>query len=227
MAQHPKAEAHIYVNKESRATQEVTNFISKNLDAINQSVRVRVVYINDSVKKTLISKGITTVPAMILGGKIYVTADVIIRALTPVRRRVDDLGLAVTNPEELIQRDMLREMANKNDQESDIADNRDAEIKRKMSEMQQRRPVMAGFKDSPPPLPGGRPIKQNSEPMATYDTDAAFIQASRRDNIGSTPIGSEYTELDGLAALEEYRNVEADRNGRVHKGGRGWRRPAA
>lgn len=226
MAQPDKVEAHIFVNKQSRATLEVTNFIASNLAAINHVVKVKIVYINDDVKRMLVAKKITTVPAMLLGGKVYVTAEVIIRALTPARRRVDDMGLAVTNPEEAIMRDQMREMANKGEQEADQADDRDADIRRKMAEMQQRRPVMVGLGKNDKPLPGGRPVKQKSETPQVYDSDQSFVQASRRDNIETTPVNTGYSELDGMAALEEYRNIEADKQGRQHKQGKTWRRPA-
>lgn len=225
MANAGRVNAIIIVAKGSRATAAITEFVAANINAITQrGIVVEFKYSTPDNRAALERKGITATPTMVIGKNIFTGHPNIIRALTPNRDRKMGPGPGSLTDEEAIQREMMREMVNKGE-EPDDKELRDEEIRKKMGEMQARRPVMAGLPTGDKPVPGGRNLRSKADQGQKFDSDNDFINASRRDNIVPTPSERQYSDADGQATLEDYFNREADSMGRQHKKA-GWRRPA-
>lgn len=224
MANNRRVKAIIIITRGSRSTAILTGFIDQHLEAITQrGITIDFKCATAENKTTLERKGITQTPTMILGKQLFVGHASIIQALTPARDRKLGPGPSSISDEEAIQREMMREMVNRND-EVDDRELREDELRKKMSEMQARRPKMEGLAKGDRPVPGGRNIRTKGDASQKFDTDNDFLAASRKDNIVHTPTEKTYSDMDGAATLEEYFNREADNYGRKHNKP-GWRRP--
>jgi hypothetical protein len=205
----------IYLNATGRVTDDLLRYLDQRQAEINQIMVIDYRTITPDNKQAIVAAGIRQSPTMIYvkpdGHRVIVEGSLKIKQhLTPATKRVDDYE-GNLNPEELVQREMMKEMANRHDQEPDTKQLSQDSLMQKFTMFQQKRPKMEGLRDKDKVIPGGRALPRGT-PAATptYEDDSSFLSASQRDNVASTPAAMYEDEQDGDRIIEEDRYQQAE-----------------
>jgi hypothetical protein len=208
----------VYVQPGTRSTKILSRYIAKNIDVINQYVFIELYKINKGNMAEVKKRGIKRTPTLVYGKKKIVSVERIMKILTPPSQRKDNFGYGKTSADEFIQDFQMGILDDESDEEDEFdPDNREAEIRQKMSMMQKRRPEMRGVSKKQR-LNGGKKLHKRSPKKDAFDRggrgDDEFRNMAGVDNIMETPTYGYMGEADGELLLEEYRNELADASGR-------------
>lgn len=202
----PEIEIYLYTDSSGgtnhKPTVNITQFISKNYTEISKVLRVKFNKITKKNKNSAIKKNIQNLPALIYGNKLYEGEKQILHFLSSIFADLN-YGYGNANPEELVYQMMLEEME-AGDDEPDLDDDRDQEIRRKMAAMQKRRPEMDGLHDRTP-MKGGRKIKHKTQNKVFAEGgkgDDAFIKMAKTDVFNTDNFYNDNNEDDNI--LENY-----------------------
>jgi len=204
-----KPVAILFVQKQTAITNNIANYINKNITVISQHVVLKRVYVNTTNAAQL---KVTKTPCLRIGNKNIIGIEEIMNALTPPKKNVESYGIGALSPDEQILQYQFNIM-NSEDSEVSESELRADEIRQKSEAFQKRRPAMDGCEKGPF-IRGGRKIINNKTTPTSFDNDEDFYKASRKDNIVFTPTAKYEDNLDGDSILEDYYNIEADKSGR-------------
>lgn len=207
----------VYVQPGTRSTKILTKYIAKNIDVINQYVFIELFKINKGNLAKVKKLGIQRTPTLVYGKKKIVSLEKIMKILTPPSQRKDNYGYGKTSADEFVQDFQMAILDSESDDDEFDQDNREAEIRQKMSAMQKRRPEMKGVSKKQR-LTGGKKLHKRQPKKDSFERgargDREFRDMAGVDNIMETPTYGYMGEADGELLLEEYRNELADASGR-------------
>ena len=209
----PKPVVYIYVVPSKDSTKTLLSFIAKNLDRIQEKMKIKIIKVTSNNIADVRKAGIQHTPTMMINGKKYVDLDKIIQMLTPKETQQANFGRGFMSGEDMIQA-YQNELINEGDEEDndpDSPDNRSAQLQRGMEQFQRRRPQMSDEVG----IRGGRKASSRADNVpSSYDDDESFIKASSAYKSHETPYEMGYDERDGDSILEDLRNEWADEAGR-------------
>ncbi len=208
----------VYVQPGTRSTKILSRYIAKNIDVINQYVFIDLFKISKDNLTEVKKRGIQRTPTLVYGKKTIVSLEKIMKILTPPSQRKDNFGYGKTSADEFVQDFQMAILDDESDDEDEFdPENREAEIRQKMSAMQKRRPEMKGVSKKQR-LQGGKKLHKRQPKKSSFDKggdgDREFRDMAGVDNIAETPTYGYMSEADGELLLEEYRNELADASGR-------------
>lgn len=203
----------IYVNPKSESTKVLFAFIAKHIDEINRNINIRRVLVTDKNKKAVISLGITALPTLVYNGKLYPGANKIMSMLKPPSAHKDNYG-QFNSPEEMLEKYMNKAIQPNNEHEDDDEDDRqnqrDAQLRQRMTDFSKRREGMIGGKNNPNTVSGKNKNRKSKTP--SFNNDEDFINAY--DQGDETPTEQYNMEDDGDLIWENELNEMADAMGR-------------
>lgn len=211
----------VYLQKGSKTSGILIQFINSNIDKINKLCRLDLKYINPTITSQLKKIGVTSAPVLIIDGNVIQGVEKIIRRISPPSILKDRSDFGTDSWEEEFHQHCMKLIPSDsfNPDEDTEETNSEEDIKRKMIAMQKRRPRMIDV-DRNHIIEGGRDIKfkSKSRDRNGFDSDESFLDEARFDNVETPTITD---SENGDLILEEDRLRIAESEGKKS----GVRRP--
>jgi hypothetical protein len=211
---------------QSTTSKNLFSEIDKILTDLNKhNVIIKFIKVTSENAKTITKQqNITRVPTLVDGNIHRVGVASIVDYLTSKMKKRETFGKGILSPEEQVNKYMQREMDSHDDEESNGETLNGDTIRKRMADMQKKRPEMAGMPEKSK-ISGGKPLQINKKPQPKFsadgDGDLEFVKQAGKANVVQTPTQKYDSEDSGNLILEEYYRDEAFKCGKtVGKGKR-------
>ena len=204
----------IYVSPKTEYTKDLYQKIDTILNELNKrNIMIKFINVNSSNSDRLKKQNIVRTPTLVNGNIHKIGVTNILQYLISCVKRRETYGKGVASPDEMMANYQKNVLADgDNEEKTDLLD--EAVVRKKMEEMQKKRPQMAGVV-GPNKISGGKPIKVNrGKQSKKFSDDGAgeqeFIEASGI-NVVNTPAQKYEKSEDGDLTLEDYYLEEAEK----------------
>lgn len=172
-----KARATFYVDTKKKTSKQLVSFIASNIDTLMNMLDINIVKISSKNIKVVKNSGITHTPTLVLNNRHIPQLSNILPVLNNMIDKKPSTSKFVSGEGNIVDQYQHSIMHESDSEDSDSFDR--SNIQRKMADIQSRRPEMLEVDDGNK-IMGGRKMRKTKKTDKTYDSDTAFLKASKQ-----------------------------------------------